>query len=81
MCAPRRRAESRLSSTNIAAPSASTNPLRERSNGRDAVAGSSLYDVVALIASKQATTMGVIGASAAPATITSAAPSWMSCHP
>ena len=44
------------------------------SNGREACSGSSLLGVVALIASKHATVIGEIGASAAPATATSARP-------
>ena len=74
-CAPRPRACSSSSRTNIAAPSPSTNPLRLRSKGRAAVVGSSLRGVVARIASKHATVIGEIGASVAPATITSAVPS------
>ena len=48
------------------------------SNGREACSGSSLRGVVALIASKQATVIGEIGASVAPAIITSALPSRIS---
>lgn len=62
----------------MAAPSAMANPSRVRSKGRGACSGSSLRRVVALIASKHATAIGVTGASVAPATITSALPSWMS---
>ncbi len=49
--------------------------MRERSKGREAVSGSSLRGLVALMASKQATVIGEIGASVAPVTITSALPS------
>src|SRR5690606_40424470 len=76
--APLRSACAADSNTNIAAPSPSTNPSLVRSNGRDACSGSSLRGLVALIASKHATVIGEIGASEAPATITSTAPSRMS---
>lgn len=59
----------------MAAPSARTKPLRVRSKGREACSGSSLRAVVALMASKEATTIGVIGVSDAPASMTSALPS------
>src|SRR3954471_25023922 len=59
----------------MAAPSPSANPLRVRSNGRAADSGVSLRGVVALIASKQATVIGEIAASEAPAITTSALPS------
>ncbi|GAA2903628.1 hypothetical protein GCM10010524_39390 [Streptomyces mexicanus] len=49
--------------------------MRVRSNGREAVAGSSLRGVVARIASKHATVIGEMAASEAPLIITSAAPS------
>src|SRR2546421_534591 len=75
MWASRRRACSSSSRIRTAAPSPSTNPLRLRSKGREACAGSSLRGEVALMASKEATLIGVIGASVAPATITSAPPS------
>src|SRR5690606_41162941 len=68
MRAPRARACSRSSMTNMAHPSPRTKPLRVRSNGRDAVAGVSLRGEVALIASKQAEVMGVRGASVLPTT-------------
>ena len=51
-----------------------TKPSRVLSNGREARAGSSLRPVVALIESKQATEIGEIGESAAPAITTSASP-------
>jgi hypothetical protein len=47
----------------MAAPSPRTNPLRDRSNGREACSASSLRGVVALMASKQATVIGEIGGS------------------
>lgn len=52
--------------------------MRVRSKGREACSGSSLRGVVALIASKQARVIGEIGASEAPAIITSTEPSRMS---
>ena len=61
--------------TNTAAPSPSTKPSRRSSNGREACPGSALFDDVALMASKQATVIGEMGASAAPASTTPAAPS------
>lgn len=61
--------------TKKAQPSPRTKPLRLRSKGREACSGSSLREEVALIASKQATVMGEMGASVEPATMTSAEPS------
>src|SRR5256714_1469762 len=81
MCAPRRRADSSSSRMRTAPPSPSTKPSRCRSKGRDACSGSSLFGDVALMASKQATVIGDSGASAAPATTTSAVPSRISCRP
>lgn len=52
--------------------------MREASKGLEAVSGSSLRGEVALMASKQATVIGEIGASVAPAIITSALPSRIS---
>src|SRR5689334_11496117 len=52
-----------------------TNPSRSASKGREACAGSSLFEDVALIASKQAMVIGEIGESEAPAIQTSALPS------
>jgi hypothetical protein len=53
-----------------------TKPSRLLSKGREACAGSSLFGLVALIASKQAMVIGDIGESEAPATHMSARPSW-----
>src|SRR5437764_2773337 len=72
MWASRRRAWSRSSRTNMAAPSPRTNPSRLMSNGREACSASSLRGVVALIASKQASVIGEIGASVDPAIMMSA---------
>ncbi len=60
-----------------AAPSASTNPSRSASNGRDARDGSSLRVDSAFIAANAPTHSGVTAASAPPATITSASPRWI----
>ena len=56
------------------APSPITNPSRLASNGRDALAGSSLRVDIAFIEQKPATLNGVIAASVPPASIAVASP-------
>ena len=80
MCASRRRACSYSSRMSTADPSPITNPSRVASNGREACSGSSLRELVARMASKQAIEIGVIGASLAPATTMSATSSWISWY-
>lgn len=75
--APRARACSSSSRTSTAPPSPITKPSRRESKGREACSGSSLLAEVALIASKHATVIGVIGESDAPAMQTSTRPSSM----
>ena len=73
--APRACACSSVSSTSTPAPSPITNPSRSLSNGRLAVAGSSLRKDRALALANPATPRGVIADSAPPHTIASALPS------
>ena len=54
-----------------------TKPSRSLSNGRLAVAGSSLRSESAFMLAKLASASGVIAASAPPAIIRSASPCWM----
>jgi hypothetical protein len=54
-----------------------TNPLRSRSNGRDAFSGSSLRIDNAFMLENPAIASGVIAASAPPVTMTSAVPDWI----
>ena len=74
MCASRLVACSRLSTTRTPAASASTKPSRSASKGRLAREGSSLRRERARIESKAASPMRVTGASAPPASMTSASP-------
>ena len=68
--APRAFACSYSSSTNIHAPSPSTNPSRSAENGRDARSGSSFHDAVMILISVKPFMMpGAIGASTPPASI------------
>src|SRR6185437_1756052 len=75
--APRFRACSNSSSTTAAEPSPITNPSRVASNGRDAVAGSSLRSDSAFMLAKPLMAMGDTVASAPPAIMRSASPYWM----
>ena len=70
MCAPRARAVSSRSITNIHAPSASTKPSRSCENGRDAVSGASLrvFEMMRMM-QKPVITASVIVASAPPQTM------------
>jgi hypothetical protein len=77
MSAPRAFAFSSSSSTSTAPPSACTKPLRRASKGIDAASGESYSVASARAAAKPANEMGVITASAPPASITSASPRWM----
>src|SRR5574341_460555 len=78
MVAPRRNACSRSSRISAPEPSPITNPSRSESNGRDASVGRSLNFVDrAVICAKATSAMSTNAASAPPATMASASPSWI----
>ena len=77
MVAPRARACSYSSKTTTPAPSPNTKPSRSLSQGREAVAGSSLRVDRARAAAKPPTPRAEMVDSEPPATITSASPYWI----
>ena len=77
MVAPRRWAASASSMTSTQAASDITNPSRPTSNGREAVAGSSLRAERTRIMAKAPSVSGAKGASAPPASAMSTLPSRM----